>query len=728
MTAQGDTSCSHCLLPIGPRAMQRTMNGESYGFCCYGCCIAFQVKHGKSEEWEAAWLLIQLGVGGFLSMNIMLFSLLLYADAFTGVDARLLPWVHLLLWIFATPAVIILGGPYLRETWLNAVEGRLTASSLIVLGVGAAYVYSAVAVVERSAHVYFDTATMVLMLFTLGRFLEAAGRARAAGDLEPLLAAESEGATVVEGGQEFRRPVREVEVGMVVRVRPAQRIPVDGVIVEGESHADEAVITGESRQVTKGVGSKVIAGSINLDGPLLIQSSGAGTATRWAQICRSVRELLARRSPTQRIADRVVGIFVPIVLSLGAVTVLYWAQRLPFDRALLVGLAVLVVACPCAVGLAAPLATSLGIGRLARRGCLVRDPAALEALARTRLLAFDKTGTLTSGRAQLVGIDSDGAAIDDVLARAAGLERYSEHGLARAITAAAVARDLEPVVARDVRTVPGRGIRGSADGQAVAAGSGAFMRDLAWSLAPALDARARSLEASGHSVVYVGWGARVHAVLWLDDTPLPEAHSTIEALRRRGLRVTLLTGDLAQAANRVAVAVGIEDVQAGMSPEAKRAALNQHRREHHVVAMVGDGLNDGPVLAEADVGIAVGSATDLARETADLVLPAGGLWMLPWIVDVARAVRSIMLSNLMWAFGYNLVALTLAVLGLLQPVLAAAVMAGSSILVVVNSLRLERLPDPVPSPPAVRRSGGEAESACHRLGVPVMIGAVIERG
>ena len=320
MTAQGDTSCSHCLLPIGPRAMQRTVNGESYGFCCYGCCIAFQVKHGKSEEWEAAWLLIQLGVGGFLSMNIMLFSLLLYADAFTGVDARLLPWVHLLLWIFATPAVIILGGPYLRETWLNAIEGRLTASSLIVLGVGAAYVYSAVAVVERSAHVYFDTATMVLMLFTLGRFLEAAGRARAARDLEPLLAAESEGATVVEGGQEFRRPVREVEVGMVVRVRPAQRIPVDGVIVEGESHADEAVITGESRQVTKGVGSKVIAGSINLDGPLLIQSSGAGTATRWAQICRSVRESLARRSPTQRIADRVVGIFVPIVLSLGAVT------------------------------------------------------------------------------------------------------------------------------------------------------------------------------------------------------------------------------------------------------------------------------------------------------------------------------------------------------------------------------------------------------------------------
>jgi Cu2+-exporting ATPase len=728
MTAQGDTLCSHCLLPIGLRAMQRTVNGESHGFCCYGCCIAFQVKHGKSEEWEAAWLLIRLGVGGFLSMNIMLFSLLLYTGAFTGVDARLLPWIHLLLWIFATPAVVILGGPFLRETWLNAIGGRLTSSALIVVGFSAAYVYSVFAIIERSAHVYFDTATMVLMLFTVGRYLEAAGRAKAARDLEPLLAAESESATVVNGEGETRRPVREVNAGMLVRVRPGERIPVDGVVIEGESHTDEAVITGESRQVIKAVGSPVIAGSINLDGPLLIKSSSAGTTTRWAQICRSVRDALIRRSPTQRIADRVVGLSVPIVLALGGLTVLYWAQWLPFDRAMLVGLAVLVVACPCAVGLAAPLATSLGIGRLARCGCLVREPGALEVLARTRFLAFDKTGTLTSGRANVVGIESEGVGTDEVLARAAGLERDSEHRLAYAIAMAAAARGLKPVVTRDVRTVPGQGIRGRADGQAVAAGNGALIRDLGWSLGANLDERARSLEASGHSVVYVGWSGRVRAVLSLDDTPLPEAHSTIEALRSRGLRVTLLTGDLAQAAQQVAVAVGIGDVQAGLSPEAKRAALGRHRRTYNLVAMVGDGLNDGPVLAEADVGIAVGSATDLARETAALVLPVGGLWMLPWIVDVARAVRMTILTNLMWAFGYNLIALTLAVLGLLQPILAAAVMAGSSILVVANSLRLERLPDPVPSPIPGPRSRAAAEGARHGVSRSAMVRTAVERG
>jgi P-type Cu2+ transporter len=726
MSERGGILCSHCLLPVGVRPMQRTVNGEGHAFCCYGCCIAFQVKNGKSEEWEAAWLLIRLGVGSFLSMNIMLFSLLLYAGAFTGVDARLLPWVHLLLWIFATPALVILGGPFLGEAWRDAVEGRVTSSALIVLGVAAAYVYSALAVVGRGPHVYFDTASMVLMLFTVGRYLEAAGRARAARNLEPLLAAESECATVIDGGAETRRPVREVSAGTLVQVRPGERIPVDGTVMEGESHADEAVITGESRPLPKSVGSPVIAGSINLDGPLLIQSSHAGTDTRWARICRSVRDALTRRSPTQRIADRVVAIFVPLVLSLGVLTALYWVQWLPFDRALLIGLAVLVIACPCAVGLAAPLATSLGIAQLTRRGCLVREPGALEELARTRLLAFDKTGTLTLGRARVVRIETDEVVTDEVLARAAGLERHSEHGFGHAITTLAAVRGLDPVMTTDVRILPGRGIRGNADGQAVVAGNGALMSELGWSVAPALGERGRSLEADGYSVIYVGWGEQVRAALALDDPALPEARSTVEALRRRGLHVMLLSGDLAYATQRVGVAAGIQDARSGLSPEAKRVALRQLRQRYDVVAMVGDGLNDGPVLADADIGIAVGSATDLARETAALVLPRGGLWMLPWVVDVARAVRMTILTNLAWAFGYNLIALTLAALGLLQPILAAAVMAGSSVLVVLNSLRLERIPDPVHTPLAGQRTGGETRSAPDTF--PEMPEAAIEQG
>jgi Cu2+-exporting ATPase len=699
MTDARDALCRHCLLPAGRRPMQRTIDGETCTFCCYGCCIAHQVKNGNREEHEAAWLLIRIGVGSFLSMNIMLFSLLLYSGALQGADAAVLPWIHGLLWLFATPAVIILGEPFVRETWAQARQGRLTGSALIVLGVAAAYAYSVFATIEGSTQVYFDTASMVLMLFTVGYYLDAAARARAARDLHPLLAAEREWATVVDGGREQRRPVREVGAGMLVRVRPGERIPVDGAIVEGCSHTDEAVITGESRHVAKGVGTSVFAGSINLDGPLLIRSGSAATGTRWAQICRSVRDALVRRSPSQRLADAIVGAFVPIVLVLGIAATGYWAHHLPFERALLIGLAVLVVACPCAVGLAAPMATSLGIGRLARHGCLVRDPAALEALARTRLIAFDKTGTLTSGAPRLVGIDSDGTGSDDALARAAGLERHSEHALARALVAAAAARGVQPIAVRDVRSLPGRGIRGTWGGDAVAAGSGALMRELGWPLAPDLAAQSRLREAGGHSVVHVGWNGRVRAVLSLDDTPLPEARAAVEALRRRGLHVVLLTGDLLPAAHRISGAIGIpaDAVEAGLAPEAKRTRLDRLRADHGLVAMVGDGLNDGPVLAAADVGVAVGSATDLARETASIVLPPGGLWMLPWAVDVARAVRLTILTNLMWAFGYNFIAVGLAMTGLLQPVFAAAVMAGSSLVVVLNSLRLERLPDPAPA-------------------------------
>ncbi len=696
MTADSAALCSHCLLPVGLRSMRQTINGESCAFCCYGCSIAFQVKRGRGEEAAAAWLLIRLGVGAFLSMNIMLFSWLDYTGAFTGIDAAMGPVIHMLLLVLATPAMVILGGPFLREMVVEGLQGRLTSSALIVVGTGAAYAYSAIAVFQGASHLYFDTACMVLMLFTVGHYLDAAGRARAARDLAPLLAAESEWATVVEGDTERRLRVAAVGAGMLVRVRPGERIPIDGIVVDGGSHADEAVITGESRPVAKAIGANVFAGSLNVDGPLLIESAGRGDATRWARICRSVRDALAHRGPSQRLADSIVGAFVPVVLLLGISTSFYWSRYLPFDQALLVGLAVLVVACPCAIGLAAPMATSLGIAMLARQGCLLRDPAALEALARVSLFAFDKTGTITSGRPRLVGIDSPGVSGDEALARAAGLERHSEHSIGRAIVEAAEARGLTPLETHDVRAWPGRGIGGMADGRPVAAGTGKWMRESGWPLAPDIGERARALENAGHTVVYVGWDGAVRAVLSLDDTPLPEARATIAALRQRGIGSALLTGDLPAAARRIALVAGIDDIEAGLTPEDKRETLARRRAAHGKVAMVGDGLNDGPVLAAADVGIAVGSATDLARETATLVLPPGGLWMLPWVVDVSRAVRRVILSNLLWAFLYNFVAVGLAMAGLLRPVLAAAIMAGSSLFVVLNSLRLERLSGPAP--------------------------------
>jgi Cu2+-exporting ATPase len=692
--------CSHCLLPLGPRPMQRSIDGTSHAFCCYGCCLAFQVRSGSGEESEATWLLIRLGVGGFLSMNIMMLSLLLYSGTFAGADAELLPWVHVALWALATPVLVILGGPFLRDAWEGARQGRLTAATLIWVGVLAAYGSSVINVLTGAQHVYFDTATMLLVLFMVGRYLEAAGRARAVRSLAPLLEAENQWAIVVEAGSESRRPARDLPAGALVRVRPGERFPVDGVVEDGASHADEAMITGESRAVAKARGAAVIAGSVNLDGPLLICVTRAGPATRWAQICRAVRESITQKSPAQRVVDQVAGAFVPAVLVLAIATTLAWLGSAGFERALLAGLAVLVVACPCGLGLAAGLAGSLGIARLASRGCLVRGGGILEALARVRAVALDKTGTLTLGRPRLCGIEADGTTTQEALARAAGLERHAEHGLARGIVAAAELRGLEPVAAAEVRAVPGRGIRGVVEGTTVAAGTRAFLADLGWLMPDQLSARGDALEMNGYTLVYLGWGERVRALLWMDDALRPEARATVEALGRQGLTAALLTGDLPETARRTAAAIGIGSWNASLSPEGKRAAIDRLRQERGPVAMVGDGLNDGPVLAAADIGVAVGSATDLARETADLVLPGDGLHLLPWAIQLARAVRRTIVTSLAWAFGYNLLALALAAAGLLQPILAAVLMATSSLIVILNSLRLERFPDPAGDPVA----------------------------
>ena len=686
--------CSHCLLPIRGQGHDRRVQGEPHRFCCYGCCLAFQVGHGEGEESEAAWLLIRLGTGAFLSMNVMLFSLLLYSGTFDSADGELRPLVDLLLWALATPCMLVLGGPLFREAWDAALQRRLTSATLISLGAGTAYAYSTLALVTGAPEVYFDTATMLLLLYTIGRYLDAAGRARAMRDLSPMLALDRVHVTVLDGGAETLRPVRDVSVGTLVLVRPGERLGVDGVVVEGSSHVDEAVITGESRPIAKMPGAEALAGSINHEGALVIRSTGAGAATRWAAIARSVREALAQPSHSQRLADRVAGAMIPAVLVLAGLTVLIWARSAPLDQALLAGLAVLVVACPCGLGLAGSLATSLGIGRLARHGCLVRAGQILEDLARVRVVAFDKTGTLTEGTTRVTAIATDGTPADEVLRRAAGLERSSEHPLARAIVAEAAARGIRPALARRVRAMPGRGILGHADGEPVAVGSGAWLAELGWPVADTIERSARELAGSGSSLVQVGWAGKVRGVLALGEALRPEAPAAVAALRRLGLRTVLLTGDRPEAAAGIAVELGVDGCEAGLSPEGKRHALSRWRERHGAVAMVGDGLNDGPVLAAADVGIAVRSATDLARETAGIVLPEGGVRLLPWVFDLSRAVRRTILVNLVWAFGYNSIGLALAVCGQLQPVIAALLMAGSSLLVVLSSLRLERLGEP----------------------------------
>ena len=685
--------CSHCLLPLGSYPTKRIVNGEDHAFCCYGCCLAYQVKHGSREEPEAAWLLVRLGIGGFLSMNIMLFSLLLYSGTFDVADSEMLPKFYWLLGIFATPVLFILGGPFIKESWEGALQGRLNSATLISIGAISAYGYSMLMLFTGGKNIYFDTATMILVLFTLGRYLEASGRAKAVRNVAPLLEAERQWATVIENGKEKRSSISKMKVGMNVRILPGERFPVDGIVLEGFSSADESILTGENRPVIKSEGDLVLAGSINQKGSLLIECGALGAATQWGLLCKSVREALSHPSSIQRLADNVASIFVPIVLAITILTIIYWQSQVPLDQALLNGLAVLVVACPCALGLAAPLATALGLGQYIKRGCIIRGGEVQETLAKIRRIAFDKTGTLTKGATRLIKIENNDASQEEVLQRAAGLEQHSEHSLAQGIISVAKDRKLIIKNPERVQAVAGSGVMGYIEGELTAVGRSEWLIEQGLEMPSLFVKKLQNYESSGQTVVCVGWSGKIHGILLLDDMLLPEVPIMVETLKKLDMRTMLLTGDLPAVASRIAKSAGVEEWKASMSPDEKCNFLEQWGGIEDPAIMVGDGLNDGPVLARAEVGIAVGSATDLARETADLVLPEKGLALLPWVILLSRAVHRTIITNLLWAFGYNIVAITLAVFGLLQPILAAGLMAGSSLLVVFNSLRLEQFPD-----------------------------------
>ena len=681
-------TCSHCWLPIGRLGQAREVNGKTHRFCCYGCCLAYQVHHGEHEEPEAASLLIRLGVGGFLAMNIMVFSLLLYSGTFSAADEWLAGPIHWLLWILATPLLLILGGPFMGGAWRAAQQGQVTTDTLVSIGALAAYGYSAYQVVLGSGTVYFDTATMILVLFTLGRYLEAQGRVRAARSLVPMLAAERAEVRTVIDGKDTTQAVSAVQPGAVVRVLPGERIAVDGIVVEGRSHCDEAILTGQFEVQPKAPGARIHAGSINGAGQLLVRATSAGTNTQWVRISRLVREALARKSLTGDMVDGVAAVFIPFVLLLAAGSLWFWSGRVAFDQALLTALAVLVVACPCSLGLAAPLAITLGIGQAAQRGILIRGGGVLEKLARLKALAFDKTGTLTQGKPELATIVVNDATEREVLWRAAALALASEHPLARAIARERAAWGSAIPVAGEVQAHPGAGITGNIDGEYCAMGSRAFMASLGWTIGQG----SMKADAEGNTVVYVGWRGRARGLIALSDPMLPEAAAVISALRARGLETLLLSGDREEAVARVAAALNIAKWRSELMPEGKVQALQQWTQRRGAIAMVGDGLNDGPVLAAASVGIAVGGATDLARESADVTLPLGALKSLPWLLGLAARVRRSILKNLAWALGYNAIALSLAVAGMLQPVIAAGLMAGSSLLVVMRSLRANRYP------------------------------------
>jgi P-type Cu+ transporter len=657
----------------------------------------------SARDAEQRYEKIKFIVGAVLSVPVLL-----------GGMSHILPWVPTalrnpwLLLILTTPVQFWVGWQFHRGFLHDLRYRQASMSTLVSVGTSAAYFFSVAVtlwphVFPAHSVTYYDVSAVVITLVVLGRWLEARARGRTSEAIRRLVSLAPRTARVVRAGAEVDVPTAEVRVGDFVRIRPGERIPVDGVVTEGASTIDESMLTGESLPVEKISESKVYAGTVNRTGSFIFRAAKVGRETALARIVALVAEAQGSRAPIQRLADRVAAIFVPIVLGIAGLTFLAWWLFGPESAGLFAltnAVAVLVIACPCAMGLATPTAIMVATGRGAERGILIRSAAALELLERVDTVVFDKTGTLTVGRPVVTDVIAlPLTSEEDVVALAAAAEQGSEHPLGEAIVASAKERGLALPPITAFTTVPGQGIDARASDGHVLLGNRTLM-DARGVDVSALVPRAQALAAEGKTAVYLALGGRALGLLAVADVLKPEAPDAVAALKRRGLEVIVLTGDARPTAEAVARRAGVEKVLAEVLPEDKAREITGLKAQRHRVAMVGDGINDAPALAQADVGIAMGSGTDVAIEAADVTLVRGDLRGVVGAIDLSRRTISVIKQNLVWAFGYNVVLIPVAagvlypLWGvLLSPILAGAAMAFSSVSVVTNSLRLKRWKD-----------------------------------
>ena len=623
-----------------------------------------------------------------------------------GIHLDSSPWVQLVL---ATPVVLWAGWPFHRAAALNARHGASTMDTLVSIGVLTAYLWSAVVVLTGRAstmadmgttngvdaagttHLWFETATVVTTFLLIGRWMEARATDRTRDALRGLMSLGAKDVAVervdptTRATTEVRIPVDQLGVGDRFVVRPGEKVATDGRVVEGSSAVDASLVTGESLPVDVAIGDDLVGGSINTTGRLVVEATRVGADTTLAGIARLVERAQTTKAPIQRLADRVSAIFVPIVLVLAALTFLgWWIGTGDPARALEIAIAVLVIACPCALGLATPTALLVGTGRGARLGILIKGADVLEDTRRIDTVVLDKTGTVTSGDMTLVDVATAGRLPkDQALRAAAAVETGSEHPVARAVVTAAASRAIDVPRATDFVSLPGAGARAIIKGTEVTVGRADLFDDVPQELArPTVDG----------TTVWVGWGGRAHASLTVADTVRRSSQRAVRDLAELGLPAYLLTGDHDQAALTVALDVGIPvgRVIADVRPEDKHAMIADLQKRGKVVAMVGDGVNDAAALAQADLGIAMGTGTDVAADSADIVLLRSELPAVVDAIELSRATLRTIKQNLGWAFGYNIAAIPLAMAGLLNPMIAGGAMAASSVLVVSNSLRLRR--------------------------------------
>jgi Cu+-exporting ATPase len=594
------------------------------------------------------------------------------------------------------------GGAIYQRAWQAARHRSTNMNTLVALGTGAAFVYSVAATIFPAfflahglqADVYYDSVLLILGFLLIGNWLDARAKRRTLDALHGFAELQPQTARVLRDGAEIEVPVASLAPGEIVIVRPAERIPVDGIVVAGTSSIDESLITGESVPVPRGPGERLIGGSLNHDGALEYRATSIGADSVLGQMLRLMEEAQSSKAPMQQLADRVSAVFVPTVLGLAALTFVVWSlvgNTGGVGRAFAIAVAVLVIACPCAMGLAVPAALTVAIGRAAQLGILFKGGESIERLARVNTIVLDKTGTLTEGRPGITAVHAHNMEVCDLLAVAASIEHRSEHPLARAVLDYAAQRGIATASANGVRSIPGKGLAGTVQGKAVAAGNRALMLDLGVVLPDSAQAQ------PGETPLYVAIDGHYAGLLAARDQIRPGAAEAISALKRMGMRTVMLTGDNHAAADEVSQALMLDETHAELLPEAKLQKIRDLQNRGRKVAMVGDGINDAAALAQADAGLAIGTGTDLAREAGDAILLRGEPVQIVVALALARHTLRVMRQNLGWALGYNVIGIPIAAGALypatgllLTPAVAAAAMALSSVSVLANSLRLKQ--------------------------------------
>jgi P-type Cu+ transporter len=651
---------------------------------------------GTGERDGASILRRDLILSGLLSLPVMIISMTTMGNTAPVWWAIPTATTNIILLTLTAPVLLFPGRRFFRG-FLSALRHRTAdMNTLVAVGTGAAFLSSAAATIlppagDMPAHVYFDSSAAIITLILLGKYLEAGAKRRSSDAIRKLMHLQPATVRVRRGGEDREMPVQEVAPGDLVLVRPGERIAVDGVVVEGASAIDESMVTGESLPVDKSPASRVVAGTVNGHGSLEVRATAVGAATVLAGIIRLVEQAQGSRAPVQQLVDRIAAVFVPVVIGIAAVTFAGWLLAgADAAAAMMAAVAVLVIACPCALGLATPTAIMVAGGVGARLGVLIRDASALETSGRIDTMILDKTGTVTAGTPEVTDVVSLSSGGEDVLLRlAASVEDRSEHPLARAIVRRARKAGVAPAAITAFQAEPGYGVSAAVDGHTVVVGSPALLAGAGISL-DAILAAVRRLEEEGKTVVLTAVDGSVAGAIGIADQVRPESAGVVTGLRALGIEVIMVTGDNERTAAAVARTAGIGNVVAGVLPAAKAEFVERLQAEGHVVAMAGDGINDAPALARADLGIAMGGGTGVAMEAADITLMQNDLRGILDTLQLSRRTLATIRQNLFWAFFYNVVGIPLAALGVLHPIIAAGAMAFSSVSVVGNSLRLRR--------------------------------------